>query len=400
MLFFPCYKLILKNNPFVPSQHATTIDQDSKHALMEMQSTAPWGVDVTVEVGIRNPTKRRQARDLLRLLGRWRLDERPSWTPPGELSLAVPTSGGLEPDHGDVVKVSTPNSVSPLPSVIVSTPSPTLAPTEAGATIKGKSKQVKHSSTASQFNTKGANFASKSKQYGTVHSQIYPANVHSLPAEVAQHYQLNSHAPVILGADGQYSFLVHPNNFFATNRTSRVNSDVQQSHYMQDHASSVSMHQPSYWPHQSHQAVQLGNSDQLSHAGISSGVRDQRMSNMVVPSFIDLRTGLPVRGPIYIPSVSVPQVDGSASTSSDSLTHSHNLYTIEDGHGFPSDPSCFSNSKSCAKNSIKRQSQKGSLEGQQRPPTQQDASLLLDINAVINGTDVRTSLMVRNIPNK
>jgi hypothetical protein len=368
---------------------------------MEMQSTAPWGVDVTVEVGIRNPTKRRQARDLLRLLGRWRLDERPSWTLPGELPSEVPTSGGLDPDHGEV-KVSTPNSVSPLPSVIVSTPSPSLAPAEAGANLKGKSKQGKNSSTVSPFNTKGVNFANKGKQYGAVHSQIYPANVHSIPTEVAQHYQLNSHAPVILGADGQYSFLVHPNNFFAqTNRTSRLNSNnVQQSHYIQDHASAGSMHQTSYWPHQSHQAIQMGNSDQLAHAGISSGVRDQRMSNMVVPSFIDLRTGLPVGGPIYIPSVPVPQADGSASTSSDSLTHSHNLRTNnEDGLCFPSDPSCFSNSKSCAKNSIKRQAHKGSLEGQ-RPPTQQDASLLLDINAVINGTDARTSLMVRNIPNK
>lgn len=364
---------------------------------MEMQSTAPWGVDVVVEVGIRNPTKRRQARDLLRLLGRWRLDERTSWTPPGDLPSEVATSGHTA-DHGDATKISTPNSVSPLPSVNVSTPSPTMPPVELGVSLTGKSKQVKSASAASQYIGKGVSSASRSKQYETVPSPMHPSNLNSITAEVSQHYQLGTHTPVVLGADGQYSFIVHPNAYFAPQRSSRVNPSVQQLHYMQDPTPSVSMHQP-YWQHQSHQVIQMGNSDQLAHAAISSGGREQRMSNVVVPSFIDLRTGYPVGGPIYIPSVSVPQQDGSATSSSDSLTHSHQFRNNEDGHGFASDPSGFYSAKSSNKNSVKRQAHKGAAEGQ-RPPTQQDASLLLDINAVINGSDVRTSLMVRNIPNK
>jgi len=41
---------------------------------LELESSEPWGPMVRVEVGMRNPSKRRQAKDLLRLIGRWRME--------------------------------------------------------------------------------------------------------------------------------------------------------------------------------------------------------------------------------------------------------------------------------------------------------------------------------------
>ena len=46
--------------------------QDCKQALLELESSQPWGFDVTVEVGVRNPIERKRGRELLSLLSRWR----------------------------------------------------------------------------------------------------------------------------------------------------------------------------------------------------------------------------------------------------------------------------------------------------------------------------------------
>lgn len=46
--------------------------QDAKHVVSELDSTQPWGPDVSVEVGNRNPSDRKKGRELLALIGRWR----------------------------------------------------------------------------------------------------------------------------------------------------------------------------------------------------------------------------------------------------------------------------------------------------------------------------------------
>jgi hypothetical protein len=46
--------------------------QDSKQALLELESSQPWGYEATVEVGVRNPVERKRGRELLALLSRWR----------------------------------------------------------------------------------------------------------------------------------------------------------------------------------------------------------------------------------------------------------------------------------------------------------------------------------------
>jgi hypothetical protein len=46
--------------------------QDARHVVLELDSTQPWGPDVSVEVGNRNPSDRKKGRELLALIGRWR----------------------------------------------------------------------------------------------------------------------------------------------------------------------------------------------------------------------------------------------------------------------------------------------------------------------------------------
>jgi len=46
--------------------------QDAKQVVLELESTQPWGPNVSVEVGTRNPSDRKKGRELLALLGRWR----------------------------------------------------------------------------------------------------------------------------------------------------------------------------------------------------------------------------------------------------------------------------------------------------------------------------------------
>ena len=46
--------------------------QDAKQALLELSSAQPWGPDVAVEVGMRQPIDRKRGRELLAMISRWR----------------------------------------------------------------------------------------------------------------------------------------------------------------------------------------------------------------------------------------------------------------------------------------------------------------------------------------
>lgn len=46
--------------------------QDTKHALLELDSSQPWGQDTLVEVSVRNGMERKRGRELLALIGSWR----------------------------------------------------------------------------------------------------------------------------------------------------------------------------------------------------------------------------------------------------------------------------------------------------------------------------------------
>jgi RNA recognition motif-containing protein len=68
--------------------------QDCKQALLEIESSHPWGPGVLVEVPLRNPAERQKGRELLSLIGRWRHGMR---QPPTDTHLR-PCTGGPSPD--------------------------------------------------------------------------------------------------------------------------------------------------------------------------------------------------------------------------------------------------------------------------------------------------------------
>lgn len=78
--------------------------QDAKQAVLELESTQPWGPNVSVETGGRNPSDRKRGRELLALIGRWRhgASPQPPKRHPGSNAGAPRTSyipGSHPPRH-------------------------------------------------------------------------------------------------------------------------------------------------------------------------------------------------------------------------------------------------------------------------------------------------------------
>jgi len=65
--------------------------QDAKQALLELESSQPWGPDVSVEMGMRNPVERKRGRELLSMIGRWRHGMNRQGSSPNQ-----PTSTGMD----------------------------------------------------------------------------------------------------------------------------------------------------------------------------------------------------------------------------------------------------------------------------------------------------------------
>ena len=71
--------------------------QDAKQALLELESTQPWGPGIMIEVGQRSAAERQRGRELLALLGRWRDGRRSNHSSPvsnGHITPISAMSGG------------------------------------------------------------------------------------------------------------------------------------------------------------------------------------------------------------------------------------------------------------------------------------------------------------------
>lgn len=73
--------------------------QDAKQALLELESSQPFGPNITVEVGLRHPTERKRGRELLNIVSRWRQGMRPSQN--GGASLRSGRGGHVTPPTED-----------------------------------------------------------------------------------------------------------------------------------------------------------------------------------------------------------------------------------------------------------------------------------------------------------
>ena len=73
--------------------------QDAKQAVLELESMQPWGSDVSIEAGPRNPADRKRGRELLALIGRWRQGRSPHRRTPDRGGM-MHQSHSRSPPHG------------------------------------------------------------------------------------------------------------------------------------------------------------------------------------------------------------------------------------------------------------------------------------------------------------
>eukprot|EP00339_Tiarina_fusa_P000192 CAMPEP_0117002222 /NCGR_PEP_ID=MMETSP0472-20121206/3971_1 /TAXON_ID=693140 ORGANISM="Tiarina fusus, Strain LIS" /NCGR_SAMPLE_ID=MMETSP0472 /ASSEMBLY_ACC=CAM_ASM_000603 /LENGTH=896 /DNA_ID=CAMNT_0004702513 /DNA_START=204 /DNA_END=2894 /DNA_ORIENTATION=- len=264
--------------------------QDAKQASLELESTQPWGSDVSVEAGARNPSDRKRGRELLALIGRWR-------------------HGGSAPRQGGARQ---------------SRPEP-------GAYVQPPARGLGHESPSdarTQYIPGG---------HGVRHDGRYERTAHHEPPP-----------QLVLGPDGRYSYVVVNHSGYPpyggpppSHHGDRVyHSNHGHGTYV-THVSQPSNHHPQYWPEQNNHFSSGGSvvsaSSYASHhsAPYPSGSR-------TVPYYAD---------------------GGSVGS------HSHMM-------------------------SMPQPSSTGGGDDKD------NRHLMLDLDAVENGRDSRTSLMVRNIPNK
>jgi RNA recognition motif 2 len=91
--------------------------QDARQALLELPSTQPWGADVAIEVGMRQPIDRKRGRELLAVIGRWR--HGPKLSPSATTVRHVDASSQL--NHGAVIYRTAESSASSSPAVAAPT---------------------------------------------------------------------------------------------------------------------------------------------------------------------------------------------------------------------------------------------------------------------------------------
>jgi len=297
--------------------------QDASQAMLEIQSTAPWGSSATVSSKLRQDYERKRGQDLFALIGRWRQGAKQN-VPPAPYRSSAPGAPNVIP----AIVSAPPYTPHLLP------PSPTAS-----------SQDSRHSS-------------------GQTHS--------TSSSTPSMSYQPTTQ--LVVGPDGQYSYImVQPPQAY---HPAVTNPQYGAAHHppMQSAQQHVvagphgTYHVPptydgqGYWMPQPHHPMSNGPPSLPSYHPEQG---HHPMSNPPPPStyhqpIIDMRHGH-VHGhsiPMYAPAVDSSISSGASTT-----------------------------------NNSKRSSVQ----------VKQDEShehLLLDIESVKRGSDTRTSLMVRNIPNK
>ena len=270
--------------------------QDAKQAVLELESTQPWGPDVGVEVGARNPSDRKRGRELLALIGRWR-------------------HGGSSQGSGGGQNRRQPGG------------DPRMYGGPSGQSPRGMGNRPPSPETAHTSYIPGAR-----------HDVRYDRGGHGEPAP-----------QLVLGPDGRYSY-VHVVN-----------------------------HHPSYPPppHYGERVVHSSHGTYVTHVNPSSGYQQQQQQQHWPPQTHHFSGGGSVvsassygershqSGPYPSGSRSVPFHGDGGSVGS----HSHRMSMPH--------PSTASTSDD-----------------------RDNRHLTLDLDLVESGRDSRTSLMVRNIPNK
>ena len=336
-------------------------DQDAKQALLELESDQPWGPDAVVSVGLRPASERKQGQDFLALIGKWRKEEPAR---PVEVGTTVNVAAGATPSPLPSMEASNPRASmtysSASPASVGSDTSPPI-PSQAGAPPNTLASTVS-----------GPSYVVPPPSGARTHHQIPPQAVHST-------------TQLVVGPDGQYSYIVvnqppHPHGVPPTHS----NAAHHPGHTYVTHQAPVQQ-QIVHGPHGTY--VTTVPTTQVYHQAAPHG-HSIPSAHHLAPQYHHLPPGAVISTPYgHGHPTSVPvytHVHGAATDSSVSsgsavsggMHHHHGLIPPRTG---PSAP-----------------------PGQHRRHSADDdpTQLLLDIDAVESGKDTRTSLMVRNIPNK
>jgi len=283
--------------------------QDARQALMELEHSTPWGSNILVKVGPRNPTKRKQGKELLVLMSSWRQMQKVD----GESNILSP---------------------SPFP---------------------------KHSDNVNTHSVDDKNDGSASAQSNYQHQR--------------QDFQQDFSSQLVIGPDGNYMYVLVPNQQHvpSLNTYSYPNQMVIDPHQHQQFIYS----NPQYV--QNHQQLHMDQQYQMQY---SNSMRPQASSYAI---HMQENQNPPAQ---FVRMMSDMNTWNSGSISSESGQSPGNQRTQTLN---------FQKRMQDSKSTTSPES--GSSSGN-RARDDENASLTLDIEAVRSSKDTRSSLMVRNIPNK
>jgi RNA recognition motif-containing protein len=297
--------------------------QDARQALMELEQTNPWGDRAVVKVATRNPTKRKQGKELMMLMSNWR-------------------QGVVTKQHqGGAEVVGKASSRTPSPPVVTKTSPP--------------------SSSQAADTTQTPWTAAANPYYQYSHNQ----------GDLQQQYA----AQLVLGPDGHYQYMLvnhygHP---------AQMVIDPLQQQLMYAPVDHQYLHNPLIIPQQYHH-IQYGNPIAgANYAMLSPEIQQQQQQQ---------QQQQPPTHFIRMPS-------NSASSGGE-----NNSSSLSSGSQSPGRRNKASERTLSSKRNGSGSIGSGSSGNNSGGNADENSDLTLFIKNVKNGTDIRSSVMVRNIPNK
>jgi hypothetical protein len=315
--------------------------QDADQAVLEIESTKPWGAQASVSSKMRQDYERKRGKDFLAVIGRWRQtskqnnlhspqpppafqSQNPSENAPTSISAHLQNVGASSPAISQDSRLTPQSTASSSGSAMMIQPQPTAQ------LVVGPDGQYSYVMVQHQHQTYPA---AVNPQYGTVTQQMQPAQQHvvsgpeTYPAAVNPQYG----AVTQQAQPAQQHVVSGPHGTYITNPYDGQGYWVQQPHQPMPNPSV-----PQYLPVSSNHSA-------ISHQPI-----------------VDMHHGQTI--PIFTPGTGRSHViDSSVSSGNTNISKRSPSRTKDDND---------------------------------------NQHLALDIELVKNGGDTRTSLMVRNIPNK
>ena len=315
--------------------------QDAKQALMELESTQPWGPDVLIEEGSRSPAKRKRGRELLGLIGRWR-QANPQGSR-GTPSISASSSSGMP-------TVPLGKGSTPVPGGSSDSSSPMVTLPDAAP----------------------ASYA----------HNVAPAPLRQDYAETRSARPQQQSAQLVVAPDGSYSYVMVNHAAYPP---------------AQDHHG-IDVSQAALAPQHILQAPHVSYLPSIPSSGsshYSSGTSPPSHQHPV--HYWPHGAPPPVSTHQYHPHLHGAPVDGHlapsylAASASSLPYYQHVVHT-------PADSSLSSGSTGFHPQQVVNSPRRAPLNNQVED--REARHLMLSIDAVESGRDTRTSLMVRNIPNK